>query len=65
VKNRSKSLNSTNLLWTTEQDVFLIENDSMAIIDLREFLPFSEEEILNRKKILGLLKRSKQMKKEI
>ncbi|WP_426453190.1 hypothetical protein ACPF64_10805 [Acinetobacter sp. KB005] len=48
--------------WTTEQDCFLIENNSLSIHELTEHLPFSEEEIRVRRSVLGLMRRDKQMK---
>ena len=32
--------------WTTEQDIFLIENSVMAIEELINHLPFTEDEII-------------------
>ncbi|MDR6541599.1 hypothetical protein ABIC56_002777 [Acinetobacter bereziniae] len=49
--------------WTTEQDCFLIENSDLSIIELLNYLPFSDEEILDRKEVLGLIRRAKQMRK--
>ena len=44
-----------------EQDSFLIENSSMPIEGLINQLPFTEDEIINRKELLGLNKRQKQL----
>lgn len=49
--------------WTTEQDCFLIENSDLSIIELLNYLPFSDEEILDRKEVLGLIRRARQMRK--
>lgn len=48
--------------WTTEQDCFLIENNSLSIDELKEYLPFSEEEIRVRRSVLGLVRRDQQMR---
>ena len=57
---KSEHINSN---WTTEQDIFLIENSSMSIEGLINQLPFTEDEILNRKEVLGLTRRQKQLRK--
>ncbi|MGL1830653.1 UNVERIFIED_CONTAM: acyl-CoA thioesterase [Acinetobacter sp. HSTU-ASm16] len=49
--------------WTTEQDGFLIEHADLAISELIQLLPYTEEEIKARKKVLGLLKRERQFRK--
>lgn len=41
--------------WTTEQDIYLIENSLQSIDELLKHLPYSEDEILDRKKTLGLI----------
>ncbi|MDO7228501.1 MULTISPECIES: hypothetical protein [Acinetobacter] len=48
--------------WTTEQDCFLIENNSLSIDELKQHLPFSEEEIRVRRSVLGLVRRDQQMR---
>ncbi|EXB81559.1 hypothetical protein ACT41M_07445 [Acinetobacter baumannii] len=48
--------------WTTEQDCFLIENNSLSIDELKEHLPFSEDEIRVRRLVLGLVRRDQQMR---
>ncbi|WP_088459039.1 acyl-CoA thioesterase [Acinetobacter soli] len=49
--------------WTTEQDGYLIEHADFAISELIQLLPYTEEEIKARKKVLGLLKRERQFRK--
>ncbi len=49
--------------WTTEQDCFLIEHNALSMQQLRQHLPYSEVDIQNRKKILGLNQRDRQMRK--
>ncbi|NUF24485.1 hypothetical protein HUN23_17140 [Acinetobacter oleivorans] len=62
MKHYLKQTKSTISNWTTEQDCFLIENNSLPIHELIEHLPFSEEEIRVRRAVLGLVRRDKQMK---
>ena len=52
-----------NAQWSREQDIYLIEHNHLPMSQLREELPFSEEEIMARRKILGLMTRLKQMKR--
>ena len=61
-RHRKKSAHITSN-WTTEQDCFLIENSSMLIDEIKEHLPFTEDEIINRKEVLGLTRRQKQLRK--
>nr|WP_266125860.1 hypothetical protein [Acinetobacter bereziniae] len=42
--------------WSTDQDCFLIKNSSLPIEILVNSLSFTEDEILERKVILGLVK---------
>ena len=49
--------------WTTEQDIFLIENSVMAIEELINHLPFTEDEIIKLKEVLGFTRRHRQMRK--
>jgi len=49
--------------WTTDQDIFLIENNSMPNESLALNLPFSIDEIIARKKVLGLIRRQRHMSK--
>lgn len=62
MKHYLKQTESATTNWTTEQDCFLIENNSLSICELIEHLPFSEEEIRVRRAVLGLVRRDKQMK---
>ncbi len=63
MKRHHKKSEHINSNWTTEQDSFLIENSSMPIEGLINQLPFTEDEIINRKELLGLNKRQKQLRK--
>jgi hypothetical protein len=49
--------------WSTEQDIFLIENNHLSIDELVEILPFNSEEIIDRKGILGLIRREISLRK--
>lgn len=40
-----------NSSWSTEQDIFLIENNHLSIDELVEILPFNGEEIVDRKSV--------------
>ncbi|MDQ9947813.1 MULTISPECIES: hypothetical protein [Acinetobacter] len=62
MKRYLKQAESATTNWTTEQDCFLIENNSLSIYELIEHLPFSEEEIRVRRAFLGLVRRDRQMK---
>jgi len=62
MKRYLKQTESATTNWTTEQDCFLIENNSLPIHELTEHLPFSEEAIRVRRSVLGLMRRDKQMK---
>jgi 3'-phosphoadenosine 5'-phosphosulfate sulfotransferase (PAPS reductase)/FAD synthetase len=49
--------------WTTEQDCYLIENSNLPINELMRNLPYSDDEMIDRKEILGLIRRARQMRK--
>lgn len=49
--------------WSKEQDIFLIEHNQLPIEQLSQQLKFSEEEIIARRKVLGLITRTKQLRK--
>ena len=63
MKRHRKKSEYINSNWMIEQDSFLIENSSMPIEGLINQLPFTEDEIINRKEFLGLNKRQKQLRK--
>ena len=63
MKRQSKKSEHITSIWTTEQDIFLIENSVMAIEELINHLPFTEDEIIKRKEVLGLTRRHRQMRK--
>lgn len=48
--------------WSTAEDIILIENSSLNVDDLTKILPYSSEQIFERKAILGLLRREKYLK---
>ncbi|KAF1027445.1 MAG: hypothetical protein GAK29_00690 [Acinetobacter bereziniae] len=52
-----------NTNWSTDQDCYLIENSTQQMSVLLSNLPFSEDEIRQRKEVLGLVRRQKQMMK--
>ncbi|WWP42733.1 acyl-CoA thioesterase [Acinetobacter sp. KS-LM10] len=49
--------------WSTAQDSYLIENSTLADQELQLQLPFSLDEINERKEILGLIRRRRQLRK--
>nr|WP_252725630.1 hypothetical protein [Acinetobacter defluvii] len=51
------------LFWTTDQDCYLIEHNHLSLQELCQYLPYSEEEIQMRRKVLGLTQRDRQMLK--
>ena len=63
IKRLPKKSEHITSIWTTEQDIFLIENSVMAIEELINHLPFTEDEIIKRKEVLGLTRRHRQMRK--
>lgn len=63
MKRPRKKIEYPDFKWTVAQDSFLIENSSMSSDDLIKCLPYSEEEIRDRKEVLGLIRRQRQMRK--
>ncbi|HRM32263.1 acyl-CoA thioesterase [Acinetobacter johnsonii] len=63
MKRLSKKPEHITSNWSTEQDSFLIENSVMVIEELINHLPFTEDEIIKRKEVLGLTRRHRQMRK--
>lgn len=49
--------------WTQQQDIYLIEHNDCSIEELQQHLPYSLEEIMARRNILGLTTRLRQLKK--
>lgn len=49
--------------WTREQDIYLIENNHLPLEQLCTALHSNEEEIMARRKVLGLVTRNKQLRK--
>ena len=60
-KRKIRKLQNSN--WSTEQDIFLIENNHLNIDELVEILPFNSEEIVDRKSVLGLIRREFSLRK--
>ncbi|OTG90936.1 acyl-CoA thioesterase [Acinetobacter sp. ANC 3813] len=59
---RRKAISAS--VWTTEQDIFLIENSSRNLSELSAQLPYTEEQIAERKELLGLIRREWQMRQK-
>ena len=53
----------SQITWTVEMDAILIENSGVDIQVLEQLLNVEEIEIQERKKILGLIKRNRQLRK--
>ena len=47
--------------WTTAQDVYLIEHADLTIEQLQQQLPYTQDQIIQRKQALGLVRRQRQM----
>ncbi|UUS62040.1 acyl-CoA thioesterase [Acinetobacter sp. YH16056_T] len=60
---RQHKLKVSNVIWSTEQDAVLIEHADLAMSELIQHLGFSEEDILQRKKVLGLNRRARQIQR--
>ncbi len=56
-------IQQSNERWSKEQDIYLIENNHLAIEQLIEKLSFDADKIMERRKILGLLTRTRQLRK--
>ncbi|ALD03247.1 acyl-CoA thioesterase [Acinetobacter sp. TTH0-4] len=48
--------------WTIEQDIYLIENSALNLNELCKHLPYTEDQIRQRKQTLGLIRRERQMR---
>lgn len=60
---RQHKLTVSNVVWSTEQDAVLIEHADLAMSELIQRLGFSEEDILQRKEVLGLNRRARQIQR--
>ncbi|WP_081408380.1 hypothetical protein [Acinetobacter sp. SFB] len=60
---RSRKQLEATTHWTTEQDSYLIENHLLTFAELRIKLPFTDDQIVQRKKLLGLLRRERQLQR--
>ncbi|QOW51279.1 acyl-CoA thioesterase [Acinetobacter sp. YH12138] len=60
---RQQKLTASKVIWSTEQDAELIEHVDLAIPELIQRLGFCEEDILQRKEILGLNRRARQIQR--
>lgn len=49
--------------WTTEQDCYLIEHSLQTNDELAKILPYTADEINERKDILGLIRRNRQLRR--
>ncbi|TCB50732.1 acyl-CoA thioesterase [Acinetobacter sp. ANC 4779] len=60
---RSRKQLEATTHWTREQDSYLIENHLLTFAELRIKLPFTDDQIIQRKKLLGLLRRERQLRR--
>ena len=60
---KNLKIQQSNERWSKEQDIYLIENNHLAIEQLIEKLSFDADKIMERRKILGLLTRTRQLRK--
>lgn len=49
--------------WQVEQDCFLIEHNHLPLEELQHTLPFSADEIQQRREVLGLIRRKRQLQR--
>ena len=64
MRDRSRSSRFiSQVTWTVEMDSILIEHVMLDISELVLILDVEETEILERKKLLGLLRRARQLRK--
>lgn len=62
MKQSQRKLVAPTSQWTIEQDIYLIENSALNLNELCKQLPYSEDQIRQRKQILGLIRRERQMR---
>ena len=62
MKQSQRKLVAPTSQWTIEQDIYLIENSALNLNELRKHLPNTEDQIRQRKQILGLIRRERQMR---
>ena len=62
MKQSQRKLVAPTSQWTIEQDIYLIENSALNLNELCKHLPYTEDQIRQRKQILGLIRRERQMR---
>ena len=62
MKQSQRKLVAPTSEWTIEQDIYLIENSALNLNELCKHLPYTEDQIRQRKQTLGLIRRERQMK---
>ncbi|QPF37102.1 acyl-CoA thioesterase [Acinetobacter sp. TTH0-4] len=66
MKSRISSIQTAKIVpasqWTIEQDIYLIENSALNLNELCKHLPYTEDQIRQRKQTLGLIRRERQMR---
>ena len=59
MKQSQRKLVAPTSEWTIEQDIYLIENSALNLNELCKHLPYTEDQIRQRKQILGLIRRER------
>ena len=62
MKQSQRKLVAPTSEWTIEQDIYLIENSALNLNELYKHLPYTEDQIRQRKQTLGLIRRERQMR---
>lgn len=62
MKQSQRKLVAPTSQWTIEQDIYLIENSALNLNELCKHLPYTEDQIRQRKQTLGLIRRERQMR---
>ena len=62
MKQSQRKLVAPTSEWTIEQDIYLIENSALNLNELCKHLPYTEDQIRQRKQTLGLIRRERQMR---
>ena len=62
MKQSQRKLVAPTSQWTIEEDIYLIENSALNLNELCKHLPYTEDQIRQRKQILGLIRRERQMR---
>lgn len=56
-----RQINTPTRAWQIEQDCFLIEHNHLPLHELQQQLALSADEIQQRREVLGLVRRQRQL----